>query len=355
MALQANQVFGAYGTIGNQLGLPKSPPPTSMGGTLLSNGTLNPATTQPQPTYAAPTNFGAAPTPQVYYNSTGAGFGSQALADQSSAAIGAYDQGIGNVNSAIGRLGGQLDIGNRNIDTGYNSALNTLNQTKANNQQSYDTGTQQNKQGYVTNKATIGSQVGSNTNSLLRLLGSRGAGGSSAALYGAPQAVAHQGAIQNAGAGQNYAQNAQNLDTNWNQYLQGYGNSMTDLGNQRTNQQHALQGQIDSTRATLLQNLANLTSQRTQAAGGSGAASVAAAQPFLNQANDYLGQADQLGLNVPTYQVAPTTYTAPSLSSYTADPGQVQTNNPNSLTDSITPYLSLLLGRNRQANPTGAI
>lgn len=264
------------------------------------------------------------------------------------ATIAAYQQGIDNVNTHIGQLDNQLNIGNQNIDTGFNSNLNKLTQAKANNQAQYDTTKQQTTQDFVTNKNTIGSNAGSSINSLQRLLGARGAGGSSAAVFNAPQAVLQEAAQQRAGAGQTFGRNNQGLDTNWNSYVQGFNNDVTDLGNQRDNQRHGLRAQIDTTRASLLNSLATLTGQKTAAQGGN---AVAASQPFLDQANTLGAQADQLGLQSPVYQVNPTTYQTPSLESYTG--GQFaapQYGGSNALTDSVSPFLSLLLGNNKQKN-----
>lgn len=227
------------------------------------------------------------------------------------------------VNSALARLTGQFDVGNANIDTGYNQAINSLNNTKAQNQQSYGQNQNQISQDYVTAKNSIGSASGNTLNNLLRLLGAHGAGGSSAALFSAPQAVAQNAAQQRSGANQTFGKNSQANDTSWNNYLTGYNNSVGDLGVQRQNNRNSLQAQMDITRANLIGQLSS---------------------PDLNQINGLLSQADQLGLQVPNYNVQAANYQAPSLDSYLQ--GQTATGNvanPSALTDSVNPYLSLLL------------
>ena len=181
-------------------------------------------------------------------------------------AVAAYDQGIGNVNTQLGQIPGQRNVGLSNIDTSYNSALNQLLQGKARSQTAYDTtsgqakqdydlakslaaqgyGTQssqalqdytlgkanakntydttklQTGQDYVGAKNTIGSQAGTALNSLLRLLGSRGAGGGSAYNISAPGAVARQATIQRNDVGHQFGRNQQALDTTYNTGIQGF-------------------------------------------------------------------------------------------------------------------------------------
>lgn len=268
------------------------------------------------------------------------------------ATLSAYAANIGAIQNALSRLDNQAAIGNQNIDTGYNQNLTQLNNAKATNQNAYQTSKNQTGQDFVTAKNTIGSFAGNSLNGLERLLAARGAGGSSAALYQAPQAVAQQASQQRSQAGQTFGQNNQNLDTNWNNYLTDYQNSINGLNSQHTNQQHALQAQIDTTRSSLLQSLASLLNQQSAATSGTASDQ---AQPLLDQSNALLGQADQLGLQVPTYQVSNANYQAPSLASYSVNPfATPQASQQDALTQSVTPYLSLLLGsanRNKNQQP----
>lgn len=267
--------------------------------------------------------------------------------------LAAYDQSIGQLNNEIGNLPAQLNVGNQNIDTAYNSAFNQLQQAKATNQQTYNTNKTQTAQDYSVGKNTIGVNAGHSLNGLLRLLGAHGAGGSSAATIVAPEDVGQVAANERQTAGQTFGRNNQSLDTNWNNYLTGYNNSATDLGNQRLNNQNGLQAQIAQNRASLLNSLATLTAQKAAATGGS---PTAAAQPFLNQANAQLSAATQLGRQVPVFQTAPVTYTAPKLDTYTTapNPTAAATNPTNAAAESVSPYLSLLLGQDKKQNNLSA-
>lgn len=252
-----------------------------------------------------------------------------------------YDQAIGNTNSAISRLDPQLNSGNSSIDASYSNALNQLLLGKNQSNQTYNTNKQQTAQSYVNAKNTVGSNAGNQLSSIQRLLGSRGAGGSSAYNLTAPDAVARQATLQRTDLGNTFGQNNQALDTNWNNYLTGYNNSVAGVGTQRDQQKQGLQSSIDTNRATLLQSLAQLTAQRAQAAGGNG---VDASQPFLDQANAALDRTANYNVAPINYQTQ--AYNAPSLADYTANPqaaptfqGQAPTN------DYFSPYLAALLGK----------
>lgn len=231
------------------------------------------------------------------------------------ATLAAYQQAIGNYQTAIGQLPTQLQGSEDQIQSSYQNALHQLqgqaNQAKSN----YGTSTTQNQQGYVTNKNAIAQNAGASLNGLLRLLGARGAGGSSAALISAPQAVATQATAQRSGAGQTYGQNQSNLDTAYQTYLTGNQNDLFGIASQRDQALNSAKAQEAQQRAGLLQQLATLSAQQAAATGANPAT---AAQPFLDQANQFLASANQLGLNTFTPKYNTAAFQAPSAASYTA-------------------------------------
>lgn len=259
------------------------------------------------------------------------------------ALIGQFDQGIGNVQSAINRLGSQYNSGVSGIDSSYQNALNQLLLGRNQAQSSYDTNVQQNKTDYVGGKNSIRSQAGSALNGLLRLLGSRGAGGSSAATITAPGAVARQATLQQNELSNTFGSNARSLDTNWNNYLTGYTNQVNSATGQRDQNKAQFQREIDANRDSLLRTLATLSGQRASAAGGN---PVAAAQPYLDQAN-------QLADRNANYNVAPISYqtqayNAPELSRYTSTPATPTLQGQSQSNDYYSPYLAALLGKKQQ-------
>lgn len=263
------------------------------------------------------------------------------------ATLAQYDQGIGNTQSALGRLGDQFNSGSTQIDSSYQNAINQLLLGKNQANAAYDTNKHQTATDYVSSKNTIGANAGNSLNGLQRLLGSRGAGGGSAATITAPGAVARQATLQRADVGNTFGANNQALDTNWGNYMTGYNNEVSGAGNQRDTKRQELQQSVDSNRASLLQSLALLSGQKASAQGGNGNA---AAQPFLNQANSVLD-------NLSRYSVAPINvqtqaYSAPDLAKYTSNPnatptfqGEAQSN------DYTSPFLAALLGKRQQLAP----
>lgn len=265
------------------------------------------------------------------------------------AAIAQYDQGIGNVNAGINRLGDQLNSGYSEIDSSYQNALNQLLGAKNNANTTYDTNKKSTAQDYVGSKNTIGSQAGSSLTGLRRLLGSRGAGGGSTYTIVAPEAVTRQATIQRSDVGNTFGKNNQSLYTNWNNYLTDYNNQVSSAGSQREQQRGSLSRQIEGSRASLLQQLAGLQGQRASAAGGN---PTAAAQPYINQANSVLDAASRYSVSPINYQTK--AYEAPDLSKYVVNPNAAPTyqgQTPGN--DYFSPYLQALLGKKDQ-QPVGA-
>jgi len=209
------------------------------------------------------------------------------------------------INSALGRLPGQLNTAKANIRDQYNTNMNELNSGKTAANQQYDQSTDQNQQQYVTNKNQINSQASSGLRSLLRVLGQHGAGGSSAALYAAPDAVGQVAQEQRSGASQNYGQNQQALDTNWNNYLSGYENSKKQLNDWLTQQNQKAESSSEQSRQDLLQQLLKLSPDQ------------AAANDLVSKINASAGKVDSLARFRPTYGGKTPVYTAPEVASYT--------------------------------------
>lgn len=258
--------------------------------------------------------------------------------------LAAYDQGIGNTQSALGRLDNQFNSGNSQIDASYQNALNQLLLAKNQANIAYDTNKHQTATDYVGGKNTVRSNAGASLQGLQRLLGSRGAGGGSAATITAPGAVAREATLQQGGLAGTFGANNQALDTNWGNYMTGYNNEVSGAGNQRDQQRQQLSQSIDNNRATLKQSLALLTGQRSAAQGGNGAA---AAQPFLNQANSILDRLSNYSVAPINYQTQ--AYQAPDLAQYTSNPNSTPTfQGQGAANDYTSPYLQALLGKKQQ-------
>lgn len=312
---------------------------------------LLPGTAVPYPnppgTYRIPEGpIGSGPiNPQANDTTTYGGYGSAAAQNN---AIAQFNQSAGIVQNALDRLPGQLDIARGNINTAYNTGINELNSQRSANEQNYSQSSLQNSQNLRSNKNTINDQASQGLRGLMRILGSYGAVGSDLGLAG--RTVADVASAQNAGAGQNFSQNQQNLDTNWGNYKSAFDNEKRKRDDWRTGQLNQAEAQSSSTRQDLLSKLAAIRGDEAAARGGS---YVGAAQPYLDQANALSARIDELGRINPTYTGNTPTYTAAPLSSYSAGNGAVT-----SLQDRVqgglnTPFLNMLLGRDRRENQVG--
>lgn len=247
----------------------------------------------------------------------------------------ARNQGISNINAAIGRLGTSREAGIRTLDSSLTNALNSLQRDYNLAQNQYNEGRHSTAEDYISGKNQVRSQAGSALSGLLRVLGSMGAGGGSAATISAPGAVARQATLQQSGLGDTFAGNNRILDTNWGNFKNNYENERESALAQRRQGEQSLDSKIDTTRAELLQTLASLQS------------SPKAAQPYLDQANSALNRV--AGISADPIKFNAQAYTAPELAQYQPREvaginfqGQTQGN------DYTSPYLAALLGRRKE-------
>lgn len=254
--------------------------------------------------------------------------------------VSSYDQAIGNTQSAINNLPGQRTSADSFINSSYQDAINQLLSGKNQANASYDTNKLTTGQNYAAGKNTIGSQAGTSLNSLLRLLGSRGAGGGSP-LDASRGAVARQASLQRSDLGRTFGQNNQALDTNWNNYLTGYNNQVAGAGKQKENGLIGNQDKFNTEQASLLQTIAQLAGQKASYTGGN---ATAASQPYLNQANGLLGSVGKYNYTPISYQTQ--AYSAPDLAKYIVNPNATPTYQGSKQTSDFTsPYLAALLGK----------
>lgn len=258
---------------------------------------------------------------------------------------GLYDQAINNLQSTQGTLDQQKDIGLQNINGDYQNNLQRLLNARNQTEKTYNTNKATNEQDNQKARSNIDFETGQRANALQRLLGSKGAGSSSAARFTAPYAAALEGTQQLNQVGDSYAKNQGALDTSWNSYLGNYDQSQKDLEAQKMNAQRSLESDVVGKRQTLLQQLAQLQTQRAQAAGGN---PIAASQATFDQANALNPQIAQLGAQYfGRVNVADPTYQAPDLAKYNYDQ-RSQLNVSNNQQQQVSPYLSILLGADKK-------
>lgn len=271
-----------------------------------------PVAAKAAPAGPATSNTPVLPTPAAAATST------TGTIDPSVAAI--LGGQIGNTNTQLGDLGTQLTQALAGNQDSYNQSVNnensafTTSPTSATNQ--YNTQEAQTIQDLLNAKGQIATNVRQNTTALQTLLGLAGSGNSSASEIAAPYAASQAGSQQQSQVQDTYGTNLQDLDTAYAAAKQQHDTNLQDLQNNLTASNDSSQVGVINNKISLLNTLAQLTSEQDDAKGKTPTAAAADASPFLSQINNLYQQGLQYG-NAPTVsQVTPTQYQAPSLSSY---------------------------------------
>jgi hypothetical protein len=242
---------------------------------------------------------------------------------------------INQVNWGIGQLDPQLQVAKDNIGTQYNAAFNKLQGGFNTAQGQYGELKDQIGQDYQKAGSNIDVSVGAGNRSLKRLLGRFGAGSSSAAKVLAPYAAGKQGARQRGEVADQFVVNNTNADQGWNQYKTNYDQEVSGLSDWKRNQENQATADVNSRRASFLQQLGGIQSQLS--------GSVAAANPYISQAQGLLSGLTDLGrqyntaanVKAPTYQRADT-------SPYEFSRAGAPTLGENvAIQDAVNPYASL--------------
>lgn len=263
-----------------------------------------------------------------------------------------YDDQISSANNSLGRIGNQRTVGKENIQNSYNQAWNKLMSDKAIAERDYRIKSDRAREDNTSARNAIYQTIGSTVAGLKRLLGSSGAGNSSAAKYMVPLAVGRQGTEQIGNTQKTYARNQQGLDTAWGDTGRQVEEGIAGLDRQKFEKEQELESGLKQSEASILEQLANLTIAKEQAAGKNYTQAREATQGYTSRIQDLLGAIDGLGKKYSgtVMQAGDVKYAAPSLESY-ATPnfdvgGQTETAAP---TDIISPYLAALF-KDKNAN-----
>lgn len=263
-----------------------------------------------------------------------------------------YDQAIQQAQAGIGTLDQQRQVGIDNVTGDYTNNLNRLLNAKNTTQQKYEGNVANTRVDNTKARSNVDFETGQRANALQRLLGSEGAGFSSASRVAAPYAAALEGTQQLNQVGDAFKENMGALDTSWGDYQTNWNQSKDDLEAQKVNQLRNVDLDVNTRRSSLLQTIAQLQAQKQQALGAAPGAITAAAQPYLNQVNQLASEAVGLGRNYfGKVNVADPTYQAPDLSKYDYDARSQIGTAQNAQQQTVSPYLSVLLGnKDRKQN-----
>lgn len=258
-----------------------------------------------------------------------------------------YDRQIEDIKSNEASLSGQLNNALAGVKNEYNTYKNEQQSAYDANKNTYDTSTLQNKQNLRTNRNEITDRASTGLRGILRVLGAMGAGGGSEARYEIPRMVVDQANAEYGNAGQTYAQNQQNLDTDWGNYKNQFENDKKKLEDWYSGQVKAKKQENYEKGLSLLQDLATAYGNRAQY-GGDYSGNFA---DTYNRIANYRNMINDLGKFTPTkYTGMTSVYKAPDLASYDTGNTDLTTSVVDSNTSATSPLLVALQGLNKKKN-----
>lgn len=229
------------------------------------------------------------------YGSYGTGGGSSAPAYNPAEDVALIDNLISRYQDSINRIGNQRTIGEGNIESSYQAGLTNLQNQRTQAQQGYDTQKAETGQDFANTRSRIGQEAGNQTNAMRRLLGSIGAGRSTAARELVPYAAGLQASTRFGDVQQDFARNQSKLDTSWNTTKRELDDEEAYLGTEKTNKLNQLYSGLNQTEAELQGQIAEQRMRRSQVLGGNAAQAIKDAQPYQSKISELLNQIDNYG------------------------------------------------------------
>lgn len=253
------------------------------------------------------------------------------------------DQQINSANSALGRIDGQRQTGLSNINSTYNDAetqrQNQFNAAKG----KYEQTTERNNQDYTNIRGSVRRDAGNQYSALQRLLGSAGAGRSSAAQILTPFAVGREAAQRFGQTQDTFARNSQDLDTNWNATESEASNYAKKLRDEKQNRINELDSGLTESRLGLNNQLYGLNLNKQQLLGGNLANVQEAVSPYASKIQELLAQIDGYGklAVTPTKSIG---FNAPELGQYNYSRFATPTTNGqrSGVDDYTSPFVQLM-------------
>ena len=233
--------------------------------------------------------------------SSGGGAGSAAAAANNAW----WNDQLKMVDEQLGRIPGQESIGLGNILSSYNSAFQTLTNSKGRAKRDFDTARTDTQQENIKTRGKIDTGVRGQMTALQRLFGAKGAGSSSAANVLGPYAAALEGNSQRSEVQDVYGRNMRSIDTGWKDTEEDFETSFGQLSTDKVNRESSLRGGMATTRA-------NLLAKKQQAMASMGLAPDAA---ITNEINSLGRQVDEYG-RVQSFTPRAVQYKTPDMADY---------------------------------------
>ena len=225
-------------------------------------------------------------------------------------------------------LGVARDAGLRNIDREYGQSVGRAKESQAQFNRDLNVRRQDNQNNRTNSLNRINTDAENKFNSVMRMLGIRGAGVSSAAQMVAPHLVAQNASNQRADQFDTFGRNMGAVDRAQTDSDLKYKNLLEDLLGQRNTKENDFRQDMVNQENDLYSTRANLAAQIDAARGGTGATAYQDLNPRL--AANQITLNDLISASVaPQYNVKAVDTQAPNLEQYTADPLAV--NDPNAV------------------------
>lgn len=259
--------------------------------------------------------------------------------------IALYDNQIGTANSALGRIGNQREIGLGNINKSYDEATGQLAGDRSAAEGAYNLQKDRTGQDYTNTRSSIRSDAGNQFGSIQRLLGSKGAGRSSAAQVLAPFAVGKEAASRFGQVQNQFGRNQQDMDTSYATTTGQFDDYATQLENDKEQKRKDLESGLASTETGLQDQIAQLNLKRANEMGTPLATALQAIAPQQSRIQQLLNSIDEYGRNTSVALKGRGTYQAPELAQYNYsrfDAPQLQGGGYDPQADYVSPLTSLL-------------
>lgn len=256
------------------------------------------------------------------YNGSGSASGRNAsgyYGNYTSDQVNAINGQLSQTDRLLASLGITQDVGLQNLNNEYGKNVGRAQEGQAQFNRDLNIRRTDNQNNKLNSLNRINTDAENKFNSVMRMLGIKGSGVSSAAQMVAPHLVAQNASNQRADQFDTFGRNQRSIDTAATDSELKYKNLFEDLMGQKTSKENDLRQSIINQQNDILGTKAKLRAQLDAANGGTGAA---AYQDY----NDSLGR-NQITLDqllresvAPQYNVKAVDTAAPNLDQYTADP-----------------------------------
>lgn len=255
----------------------------------------------------------------TYVGGSGSRNSSGYYGDYTSDQVNALNSQLSQTDRLLASLGVARDSGLANINNEYGRSVGRAQEGQAQFNRDLNVRRQDNQTNKTNSLNRINTDAENKFNSVMRMLGIKGSGVSSAAQMVAPHLVAQNASNQRADQFDTFGRNQRSIDTAATDSELKYKNLFEDLLGQRNTNENDFRQNMVNQENDLYSTRANIAAQMDAARGGTGATAYQDLNPRL--AANQITLDDLIRASVaPQYNVKAVDTQAPNLDQYTADP-----------------------------------